>query len=396
MANETLGAAKKARADEFYTQWDAIQCEMNAYLEYAPDVFKGKTILLPCDDPEWSNFTKYFALHFMDFGIKKLISTSYAPESNHGGIFYEPQLFETKSPIYDTDKSRLQGRVFTLVPQDFSGDGKINLDDLQWEYLEGDGDFQSLEVTALRDEADMVVTNPPFSLFRNFVAWLVEGEVRFSVIGNMNANTYKEVFPLVSDNQIWKGATANNTDMVFQVPEGTEIRSSDREKAERMGYVGNFTRLGNSCWFTNIEHGRRHEPLQLMTMEDNLKYNKKIAEVGYPKYDNYDAIEVGRVDAIPSDYDEMMGVPISFLDKYNPDQFKIVGITKTWDDASGLKKKTYPTQLQVSKKGEESRVGKLNDGAAIKVLDPPDRTHYRVGEDLFVQPYARIIIRRRG
>ncbi|MFP6704434.1 MAG: adenine-specific methyltransferase EcoRI family protein, partial [Planctomycetaceae bacterium] len=269
---------------------------------------------------------------FMDFGLKKLISTSYAPESNHGGMFYEPTLFETESPIYDADRSRLQSRVFTLVPEDFSGDGKIDLDDLQWEYLEGDGDFQSLEVTALRDEADMVVTNPPFSLFRNFVAWLVEGEVRFSVIGNMNASTYKEVFPLVSDNQIWKGATANNTDMVFQVPEGTEIRSSDREKAERMGYVGNFTRLGNSCWFTNIEHGRRHEPLQLMTMEDNLKYNKKIAEAGYPKYDNYDAIEVGWVNAIPSDYDGVMGVPITFLDKYNPDQFEIVANMDDHDD----------------------------------------------------------------
>jgi hypothetical protein len=332
VANSNLGTARLAKHDEFYTQWADIEREMNAYLEYDPDVFQGKTILLPCDDPEWSNFTKYFALHFMDFGLKKLISTSYAPESNHGGMFYEPTLFETESPIYDADRSRLQSRVFTLVPEDFSGDGKIDLDDLQWEYLEGDGDFQSLEVTALRDEADMVVTNPPFSLFRNFVAWLVEGEVRFSVIGNMNASTYKEVFPLVSDNQIWKGATANNTDMVFQVPEGTEIRSSDREKAERMGYVGNFTRLGNSCWFTNIEHGRRHEPLQLMTMEDNLKYNKKIAEAGYPKYDNYDAIEVGWVNAIPSDYDGVMGVPITFLDKYNPDQFEIVANMDDHDD----------------------------------------------------------------
>ena len=332
MANSNLREARRAKRDEFYTQWADIEREMNAYLEYHPDVFQSKTILLPCDDPEWSNFTKYFALHFMDFGIKKLISTSYAPESNHGGMFYEPQLFETKSPIYDTDKSRLQGRVFTLVPEDFSGDGKINLDDLQWEYLEGDGDFHSLEVTSLRDEADMVVTNPPFSLFRNFLAWLVEGEVRFSVIGSMNAITYKDVFPLVSGNQIWKGATANNTDMVFQVPEGAEIQSSDREKAERMGYVGNFTRLGNSCWFTNIEHGRRHEPLQLMTMTDNLKYNKKIADVGYPRYDNYDAIEVGSVDAIPSDYDGVMGVPITFLDKYNPDQFEIVANMDDHDD----------------------------------------------------------------
>jgi hypothetical protein len=330
----------------------------------------------------------------MDFGLKKLISTSYAPESNYDRAFYEPTLFETESPIYDEDKSRFHGRVFTLTPEDLSGDGKINLDDLQWEYLEGDGDFRSEEVTALRDEADLVITNPPFSLFKDFVGYLIAGNVQFVTIGTMNAITYKEVFPSIQDNRLWLGVTHFNKGMYFGVPEAFEYSDSYNFDREQAGVK--VARVSGVCWFTNVDHGRRHEPLQLMSEEDNRKYNKKIAEVGYPKYDNYDAIEVGRVDAIPSDYDEMMGVPISFLDKYNPDQFKIVGITKTWDDASGLKKKTYPTQLQVSKKGEESRVGKLNDGAAIKVLDPPDRTHYRVGEDLFVQPYARIIIRRRG
>ena len=188
MANSNLGAARLAKKDEFYTQWADIEREMNAYLEYDPDVFRDKTVLLPCDDPEWSNFTKYFALHFMDFGLKKLISTSYAPEGNNGGAFYEPTLFETESPIYDADKSKTNGRVFTLVPEDFSGDGKIDLDDLQWEYLEGDGDFRSKEVTALRDKADIVVTNPPFSLLRDFITWLYDGEVKFSLLANMNAN----------------------------------------------------------------------------------------------------------------------------------------------------------------------------------------------------------------
>ena len=334
MANSNLGAARLAKKDEFYTQWADIEREMNAYLEYDSDVFLDKTVLLPCDDPEWSNFTKYFALHFMDFGLKKLISTSYAPQSNHEGAFYKPTLFETENPIYDAHKSRTNGRVFTLIPEDFSGDGKINLDDLQWEYLEGDGDFRSPEVKALRDQADIVITNPPFSLFREFIDWLGPKDRSFSVIGNVNATTYKEIFPLIKNNEIWKGATANSSDMVFEVPAGTEIRDSDREKAARLGYVdGNFTRLGNSCWFTNLEHGRRHEPLPLMTMDDNKKFHKKICEAGgYPVYDNFNALEVGWVDAIPSDYDGVMGVPITFLDKYNPEQFKIIANMDDHDD----------------------------------------------------------------
>ena len=160
MANANLGAARKAKQDEYYTQWADIEREMNAYLEYDPDLFRGKTVLLPCDDPEWSNFTKFFALHFTDFGLKKLISTSYAPESNAQGAFYAPTLFETESPLYDQDMSRAKGRVFMLLPEDLLGDGTINIDDLHWEYLEGDGDFRSAEVTALRDEADIIITNP--------------------------------------------------------------------------------------------------------------------------------------------------------------------------------------------------------------------------------------------
>ena len=179
----------------------------------------------------------------------------------------------------------------------------------------------------------MVITNPPFSLFREFVAWLVAGGVEFSIIGNSNAITYKEIFPLIKGNKVWLGATGNTNDMVFRVPEGVEVRDSDRCKAERLGYPTTdtefYTRLGNSCWFTNIEHGRRHDPLRLMTMEDNNRFNKRIASNphSYIKYDNYDAIEIPVTNGIPSDYAGVMGVPISFLDKYNPEQFEILGGT---------------------------------------------------------------------
>lgn len=328
--NASLTAARRAKNDEFYTQWKDIEREINAYLEFDPDVFRGKTVLLPCDDPEWSNFAKFFALHFMDYGIKKLISTSYAPNSNAGLPSYQPTLFEMEDPRFDATKTQENGKKFVLEPNDLNGDGVVNIDDLQWEYLEGDGDFRSAEVTALRDEADIVITNPPFSLFREFIAWLVEGDVKFSVIGSNNAATYRETFRLIKDNLLWKGATANNTDMVFGVPKGADVKEADKQKAERLGYPStdeyDFTRLGNSCWFTNIDHGRRHEPLQLMTMADNLRFSrhKDLKGSEYQVYDNFDAIEVPYVDAIPSDYDGIMGVPVTFLDKYNPDQFEIL------------------------------------------------------------------------
>jgi hypothetical protein len=326
MANENLGAAKRAKNDEFYTQYHDIQKEMNAYLDYNPNAFMDKTVLLPCDDPEWSNFTKYFAQNFQKLGIKKLISTSYAPNSKPKDIPYQPTLFELEGSEFNEDKTKSNGKIFTL-DRDLTGDEKIDFDDLAYRYLEGDGDFRSDELTTLRNEADVIVTNPPFSQFREFLAWIVDGGKQFVIVGNMNAITYKEVFPLIRDNKVWQGATSNGSDMVFRVPENYEIRESDKEKAAKLGYVGNFTRLGNSCWFTNLDHGRRHEFLKLMTYEENLKFSrhKEIRENGYPRYDNYEAIEVSYTDAIPSDYPGIMGVPISFLSKYNPDQFEIVG-----------------------------------------------------------------------
>ena len=346
MANTNLKEAKAAKNDEFYTQFHDIEIEMNAYLEYDPDVFRGKTVLLPCDDPEWSNFTRYFAAKFDELGLKKLISTSYAPDSKKYKTPYQPSLFEQEAPQFDPSKAQVKGKIF-ILERDKSGDGRINIDDLEWKYMDGDGDFRSKEVTELRNEADFIITNPPFSLFREFLAWIVEAGKKFAVIGNMNAITYKEVFPLIKDNKVWLGATGNGNDMVFGVPDGAKVDEKDKAKAARLGYVGNYTRLGNSCWFTSIEHGRRHEPLPLMSMADNLRFSKHKelkGKAAYDRYDNYDAIEVPFTDAIPSDYDGVMGVPISFLIKYCPEQFEILGISLEL----GIKK---PDNLPKEKQG---------------------------------------------
>jgi len=221
MANKSLAVAKAAKNDEFYTQWADIEREMNAYLEYDPDVFRDKVVLLPCDDPEWSNFAKFFALHFQDFGLKKLISTSYAPDSNPAIDDYQPTLFEVESPSFDPKKTQTHGKKFVLEPTDINGDGRVDIDDLRWEYLDGDGDFRSEEVTALRDEANIVVTNPPFSLFREFLRWLLDGDVKFSIIGNSSSPTTKDVFPLVMNNKLWLGRGFHRGNAYFRVPEST-------------------------------------------------------------------------------------------------------------------------------------------------------------------------------
>lgn len=365
MANRNLNAAKTAKNDEFYTQFYDIETEMEAYLDYKRDVFRGKTVLLPCDDPEWSNFTRYFAQNFETLGLKKLISTSFAPESKTYKYGYQLSLFETESPKFDKDKTKTHGKIFVLT-EDTTGDGLTNLDDLQWDYLEGDGDFRSKEVTKLRDEADIIVTNPPFSLFREFVTWIMEANKEFVIIGNQNAITYKELFPLLMNNRIWLGATGFSSDMVFGVPEGTVVKESDKKKAERLGYVGNYTRLGNSCWFTNIDHGRRHQPLRLMTEAENMRFSKhkEIKGKGYQKYDNYDAIEVNYYDAIPSDYDGVMGVSITFLDKYCPEQFEIVGMAKRGAGDPALKSKVY-TKADYPNYSDLNATPTLKDEAGI-------------------------------
>lgn len=351
--NSNLHNAKRAKQDEFYTQWVDIEKEMNAYLDYNPDVFRDKTILLPCDDPEWSNFTKYFALRFQDYGIKKLISTSYAPKSNMNGAFYIPReslFFEDK---FDKDKDFERGKIFVLDGEDINQDGRVNIEDFTWEYLEGDGDFRSEEITALRDEANMVITNPPFSLFREFVAWLEEGEVEFAVIGSMNAITYKEIFPLIKDNKMWVGSGGIKS-MKYEVPLIGEIPKSQYEENGKR-----YQNMGNTCWFSNLQHGRRHKPIPLMSMEDNLRFNKKIMKNpnAYKKYDNYDAIEVPVTAGIPSDYEGVMGVPISFLDKYSPEQFEIVG-SRRWEKPTSFLASTLVMYFHLKMIGKQPLVEK--------------------------------------
>lgn len=429
MVNTNLTVAKNRKNDEFYTVYDYIQNEMNAYLEYNPDVFRNKVILLPCDDPEWSNFTKFFAQNFERFGLKKLVSTSYSIENKKQkyGRYHQSTLFELDPAKKDDKKEYANGKIFTLT-KDLDESGNIDYDDLEWDYLRGDGDFRSKEVTKLRDEADIIVTNPPFSLFREFIAWVFEAEKGLVIIGTQNAITYKEIFPLIKDNRLWLGATANDSDMVFAVPEGTEISESDREKAEKLGYFGNYTRLGNACWYTNLDHGRRHEPLSLMTREDNLKYNKKLINKlkndyntdDYPRYDNYDAIEVPFVDAIPSDYALDLGVPISYLSKHNPDQFDIVKFRKGNDDKDLMITSGQASVSETSEREREynhtsasSSEGRCNGvmGVPITFLSRYNPDQFEIiGLDRYIpdnpkygyrftinghETYARVIIRRR-
>ena len=331
MANKNLTSAKRAKNDEFYTQFGDIQKEIEAYLEYNPDVFRGKVVYCNCDDPYESNFFRYFVLNFNKLGLKQLFTTSYKPSP----------IANTQIELFGDDKTltkskgrpKISANKFIINEVgDIDGDGEFNLKDValqlkankhnEWAPLEGDGDFRSDESINLLKQSDIVVTNPPFSLFRKYIKQLVDYEKKFLIIGNMNAITYKEVFPLLKENKVWLGATGNGSDMVFGVPRGAVVAEKDREKAARLGYVGDYTRLGNSCWFSNFDHGRRHQPLPLMTKSDVIKFGT-IKQ--FDKYDNYDAIEVPYVKYIPSDYDGVMGVPISFMDKYNPEQFRILG-----------------------------------------------------------------------
>jgi hypothetical protein len=218
----------------------------------------------------------------------------------------------------------------------------IDIDDLKWEYLEGSGDFRSDEVKKLRSEANIIVTNPPFSLFREFLAWVVEAEKQFAIIGNKNAITYKEVFPLIKDNKIWSGVMPMGADILFRIPKAMENDFvENKQEGSAYRFVENeLMARATGMWFTNIEHGRRHQPMQLMTMADNKKFNKKVIKSNdvYKSYSNYNAIEVSFTEAIPSDYNGVMGVPISFLNKYCPEQFEIVGLTVSWDDSEAVSK----------------------------------------------------------
>lgn len=306
--NSNLNAAGKAKRDEFYTQLTDIEKELRHYRKH----FKGKTVLCNCDDPFESNFFKYFVLNFNRLGLKKLIATCYATSPIAG---QQLSLFDVVGGE-EEQRNKPYKAVVTKV-YDVTGDGGVDMFDVaelfkqhenELTELKGDGDFRSAECLALLDVADIVATNPPFSLFREYVATLMEHEKKFIVIGNQNAITYKEIFHLLMTNQMWLGSTAPKE---FIVP--TEMKDRKNTYVREDGVI--IAKFGNVCWFTNLDLKKRHEELILV---------KRYSEDEYPHYDNYDAIEVSKTNMIPCDYAGIMGVPITFFDYYNPNQFEIL------------------------------------------------------------------------
>lgn len=379
--NSGLSNATKAKKDEFYTQLTDIEKEMRYYRAH----FKGKTVFCNCDDPFESNFFKYFVLNFNKLGLNKLIATCYAtsPIANQ-----QLSLFDVVGGNEES-KDKPYKAIVTKV-YDKTGDGGVDMFDVaelfksgenELTELAGDGDFRSEECLELLDEADIVVTNPPFSLFRDYVATLMEHKKKFIIIGNVNAITYKEVFPLIMNNKIWIGASIHSGDRAFYVPDDYPLNASgcgvDADGRK-------FIRVKGVRWWTNIDYRQRHEELILV---------KKYSTENYSSYDNYDGINVDATSDIPCDYAGMMGVPITFLDKYSPDQFEILGVTQSW---CGVASKIYPKQVQIDRNGKRSQVTKLNDGAAIKVEVPPKgKTYYDVDGKLFVKTYARVLVRNK-
>ena len=312
--NRNLQQARKAKKDEFYTQLADIEKELKHY----KDQFRGKIVYCNCDDPYESNFFKYFAANFNALGLKKLITTSYSGSPVAGK---QLPLFEIEGLKEIKPKDAEAHRIEINEVPDFNKDGAIDLKDIEQLLkhtanvcapLKGNGDFRSEECIELLKQADIVCTNPPFSLFREYVAQLVEYDKKFLIIGSINAITYKEIFPLIKENKIWLGASIHNGDREFRVPDDYPLSAA----GYRVDKEGNkYIRVKGVRWFTNLDYKERHEELTLY---------KKYTPEEYPKYDNYDAIEVSKTSDIPMDYDGVMGVPISFLDKYNPDQFEIV------------------------------------------------------------------------
>lgn len=330
MANKNLTNAKKAKNDEFYTQFSDIQKEVESYLEYDPNTFKGKVIYSNCDDPYESNFFRYFVLNFNRLGLKRLISTSYKPSpvaNTQIGLFGDDVTLE---PVKGRPKIVANKFIINEVG-DLDGDGSFTLEDIakqlkvnknnEWTPLEGDGDFRSEECVELLKQADIVVTNPPFSLLIEYIGQLMEHKKQFLIIGTMNAIVYVDIFPYVKEHKLWLGNGFHAGNAYFSTPNAREdfaLGVYDKKSG--------LVKFRNCCWFTNLDHGRRHQPLKLMTMQDNLKFHKKLkGKTQYDRYDNYDAIEVPFSDAVPSDYEGVMGVPVSFLERYSPEQFEIVG-----------------------------------------------------------------------
>ena len=349
--NLGLSNAKKAKQDEFYTQYVDIQKEVEAYLEFDADSFRGKVVYCNCDDPFESNFFKYFAANFNKLGLKKLVTTSY-----DGSPIAGAQL--TFGEYNEGNGKRQKPKAIAVEIEevkDVNGDGATGIEDVKLflkqnphtrTRLEGGGDFRSAECVELLKQADVVVTNPPFSLFKEYIAQLVEHGKKFLIIGNVQALTYKEIFPLVKADKLWMGVTIHSGDREFRVPDHYPLNAAGcRVDENGVKYI----RVKGVRWYTNLDHGRRHKELPLMTMEDNLRFSKHKeiqGKAAYDRYENYDAIEVPFTGAIPSDYSGVMGVPISFLDKYNPDQFEIVGTLESSDPDNPYRIRWYSAQDQ--------------------------------------------------
>lgn len=335
--NEGLGAAKAAKKDEFYTQYVDIQKEVEAYLEFDKNTFRGKVIYCNCDDPFESNFFKFFTANFNRLGLKKLISTSY----DGSPIAGEQLPFENE--IKDGPPAEAIAIEIDEVT-DLNDDGAADIEDVRLflaqnphkrRRLKGNGDFRSDECIKLLNEADIVVTNPPFSLFREYVAQLIDYEKKFLIIGNQNAITYNDIFPLIRANKLWLGVTIRSGDREFRVPDHYQLNAAG-SRIDENGVK--YIRVKGVRWYTNLDHGRRHQKLPLMTLADNFKYSKhkQVQGIGYETYCNFDALEVPFTDAIPSDFAGIMGVPITFLDKYDPDQFEIVANGDDRDEMEAL------------------------------------------------------------
>lgn len=337
--NTSLNEAGKAKKDEFYTQLTDIEKEMRHYHKH----FQGKTVLCNCDDPFESNFFKYFALNFNHLGLKKLIATCYhsspiaGQQLRYGFDAYGQMTFSFSGNDMENSRKHAYKAVVTNV-YDITGDGGVDMLDVAELFkagentlteLKGDGDFRSAECLALLDEADVVVTNPPFSLFREYVGVLIEHSKKFIIIGNQNAITYKEIFYLMMKNRLWLGST---TPKEFIIPFDMEDRKNTYVRDD--GKI--IAKFGNVCWFTNLDLKKRHEELILV---------KRYTPTEYPMYENYRAINIAKTADIPCDYEGYMGVPITFLAKYNPDQFEIImmanGNARTNTDESVLKMVEY-------------------------------------------------------
>ena len=357
-----LTLAKKRKKDEFYTQLVDIENELKHYKAH----FKGKVVLCNCDDPRTSNFFKYFADNFEKLQLKRLIATCY--KSQDVDLFSQGDCERAICQVYEGDKN---------------GNMTVDDDEVCVRALKGDGDFRSEECIEILKEADIVVTNPPFSLFREYVAQLVKYDKKFVIIGNLNEITCKEIFPLIMKNRIWLGASIHSGDREFGVPEDYPLEAAGYRVDDK---GRKFIRVKGVRWFTNLDFPARHEALPLYRHYDPLLDLK---------YDNVDAINVDKTCDIPMDYGGVMGVPVSFIDKYDPDQFDIVGISKTW---FGFATKTYPAQIQYDRKGVRQRnlVTKLNDGAVLKLKEKPaGEIYYEVDGEIYRQTYPRILIRHR-